>query len=471
MCGEDVPRPHREKKGGFGQQSSSPEKIGSRNRDILPLPGALFVADKPTQKLSRCVHRRLERRCHVGGRAMLCAKALNSMSNYSTPLGNATGNSVGQVKCANWIWASCSEMGAPPEGLDGPGALSALRASPSYTGEACHLVGLDVERLALPESGFTPVSLERASPIGRNIVATLEAKVIPECVAEERLKEIGLKRGYLDPALRQPTVYGRFVRRCVAAGLMELVAAGVPRVGAFAVRKKNGDQRLVIDARVSNEYFSKPEHVNLCTGQGFSRLRVDGGPPVVVSGVDISVAFYAILMPESLRHLFCLPALRADAAGVAQVEGRHVAGHTKVYPRIRCLPMGWSHALWACQLMHESIVRVGNVGPHNLLIDGRVAPKMDPFVHTQYVDNFICLSQNSEVGRKVAEVADERLREKGLPTHGVEHSVGGTTLGWTFDAQRPRVFVSRTAAWRLILALEELCKRGRASGRELSVVI
>eukprot|EP00971_Amphidinium_carterae_P328839 6460920-Amphidinium_carterae.3 len=79
------------------------------------------------------------------------------------------------------------------------------------------------------------------------------------------------------------------------AGLVELVAAGVPRVGAFAVRKKNGTQRLVIDARVSNEYFGEPEKVHLCTGQAFSRLRVDEGPPVIVTGVDISVAFYAVL--------------------------------------------------------------------------------------------------------------------------------------------------------------------------------
>eukprot|EP00971_Amphidinium_carterae_P328838 6460920-Amphidinium_carterae.2 len=133
--------------------------------------------------------------------------------------------------------------------------------------------------------------------------------------------------------------------------------------------------------------------------------------------------------------------------------------------------MGWSHALWACQVMHESIVRVGNVGMHNLLVDNRIAPRLDPFVHTQYVDNFICLSQSERVGRKVAEDADSRLRARGLPTHGVEVSTGGTTLGWTFDSEQPMVYVSRASAWRLIFALEELARRGRASGRELSVVI
>eukprot|EP00971_Amphidinium_carterae_P212443 4216256-Amphidinium_carterae.2 len=176
-------------------------------------------------------------------------------------------------------------------------------------------------------------------------------------------------------------------------------------------------------------------------------------------------------MPESLRHLFCLPGLRADCAGVAEVEGQAVAGHVKVYPRIRCLPMGWTHALWACQQMHESIVRVGDIGVHNLLIDGKMAPPVKPFVHTQYVDNFICLSQDAKIGHRVADQADTRLRERGLPTHGVEHSIGGTTLGWTFDSKRPRMYVSRAAGWKLILALQELCRKGRASGRELSVVV
>eukprot|EP00971_Amphidinium_carterae_P330906 6464189-Amphidinium_carterae.1 len=108
----------------------------------------------------------------------------------STPSKNSSCSNAGQVTCANWIWESCAAMGAPPEGLDGPGALGALRTCPSYSGESSNLVSLDVEQLALPEPGFTPVALEQACPIGRNIVATLESKVIPECVAEERLREI-----------------------------------------------------------------------------------------------------------------------------------------------------------------------------------------------------------------------------------------------------------------------------------------
>ena len=100
-------------------------------------------------------------------------------------------------------------------------------------------------------------------------------------------------------------LYGEFCRRLQARGLIEFRSACVEQVGAFTVWKKNGKQRLVIDARLANMHFEQPEEVALATGSSFSLLEVDGGgPPLEVGGVDIADAFYHIELVEELRGHF-----------------------------------------------------------------------------------------------------------------------------------------------------------------------
>ena len=50
-------------------------------------------------------------------------------------------------------------MGAPPEGMSGPGALQELQVSRSYGGEPTVAVSLDfdnVDRISLPPPGSAP---------------------------------------------------------------------------------------------------------------------------------------------------------------------------------------------------------------------------------------------------------------------------------------------------------------------------
>ena len=68
-------------------------------------------------------------------------------------------------------------------------------------------------------------------------------------------------------------------------------------MGLFTVWKKNGRQRLVVDARLSNLHFAEPETVRLTTGATFSSIEVDEGPALEVGGVDIVDAFYHIELP------------------------------------------------------------------------------------------------------------------------------------------------------------------------------
>ena len=51
-------------------------------------------------------------------------------------------------------------------------------------------------------------------------------------------------------------------------------------------------------------------------------------------------------------------------------------------------------------------------------------------MHTEYVDNFVALSQRPGLVCELATAAGKELQSRGLPTHDVEAGVGLDTLGW-----------------------------------------
>eukprot|EP00959_Pyramimonas_sp_CCMP1952_P158631 3318210-Pyramimonas_sp.AAC.1 len=59
------------------------------------------------------------------------------------------------------------------------------------------------------------------------------------------------------------------------------------------------------------------------------------------------------------------------------------------------------------------------------MADGRPAPPLAPLGHTQYVDNFAAFSQDFATAEAAAVAVDAQMKSVGLPTHGVEASVGG----------------------------------------------
>ena len=89
-------------------------------------------------------------------------------------------------------------MGRPPEGMTRQGALSELLAGRGYLGESASTVApLDIDLLSLPRAG-SPVPLAALlGPGGQQVVEDfIRRKVLPNDVAEGRLKECGVKTAY-----------------------------------------------------------------------------------------------------------------------------------------------------------------------------------------------------------------------------------------------------------------------------------
>ena len=66
---------------------------------------------------------------------------------------------------------------------------------------------------------------------------------------------------------------------------------------------------------------------------------------------------------------------------------------------------------------------------YNAMVDGAHVPALGPMVHTEYVDNFVCLSQDHAAAEKAAVYVEKELHKVGLPTQEVTCFTGGETLG------------------------------------------
>lgn len=92
---------------------------------------------------------------------------------------------------------------------------------------------------------------------------------------------------------------------------------------SVAIRKKNGEQRRIIDSLPANAVFEDTDPVRVATGQSFAALEVDEGQPVCIGGVDIQVAFYTLQLPVELRRFFGLLPLRAEDTLSARSTDEH----------------------------------------------------------------------------------------------------------------------------------------------------
>ena len=449
-----------------------------RHRGLFPFPVPQVArSHESAGDASRKVRRRLESQCHVDEWVKDIVISLNAMFSGSEEQGSFDGGgrfTLSQSLCLQRLRDAVLVAGKPPTDLSGQEALRELRTRTGYSGEPVNLVPLEVERLSLPAEGSRTASLETIlQGEAESFVHRLHTKLSADGVVMERKVASGLTAPYMDPMLkRNSRAYAQFCRRLQKSGVVEFQLSFRERVGAFAVAKKNGKQRLVIDARIANLHFEPPEKVRLATGSTFSMVEVDDGPAIEVGGVDIADAFYNILLPESLRGLFALPGIRARDVGIDKCQGQSVGASTLVYPVLRVVPMGWTHALWICQYAHEAVVNANPYVDSRLrVVDKKEVPKLKTYLHTEYVDNFVVLTQQKGLAYELADRVGQSLRERGLPTHPVEAGAGLETLGWKFSSDHPMVQVTPKRMWKLRLATRELLRVGVCDGRLLERII
>ena len=153
---------------------------------------------------------------------------------------------------------------------------------------------LDDSVLSLPKDGAEPQRLASLlGPTGEDEVASFIGKsVLPTEVREQRLSAPDVPAAFLDPGVRKSRPrYLRLIHRLVRCGVLCFGTTRLCDVGLFAVSKKGGKQRLVVDARRANLCFVDPPGVSLPTAASFARLELRDGEELHASQFDLSNAF------------------------------------------------------------------------------------------------------------------------------------------------------------------------------------
>lgn len=227
---------------------------------------------------------------------------------------------------------------------------------------------------------------------------------------------------------------------------------------------------MVVDCRHSNQWFREPIGVSLATGDALSRIEVQPHERLHFASADLKDAFYHLGLPEPLRPLFGLRAVKACDFGVTEVGGKGVQWHETLYPQLCVVPMGFSWALYLCQTMHERIV--GQVGAEDTsrLSDKKPAPSSQ-CMHTEYVDNFHVIGTGPEQVSQLSLKGIQALRSSGLVVHEEEQSTDSAQiLGWEFGCNgslRP----TKRRLWKVRLGILQVLKTGHISGQQLERVV
>ena len=445
-------------------------------RDLFPLPLVTAKEVPSDLKAGRKVRRRLEKAFHVDQMVNGCIKSLNSLysgGRVDSAKSCSSGISLAQQMAVKHITNSVHQLGAPPD-LTGAEALRQLRAFDGYGDDQapCAVKPYDSTLLSLPEHGSKAVPLHRLlGEDGMEIVGEfIHSRLLDEGEAHRNLVGCGLRQCYSDPRLRIPSVYREFVSRLASADVVEFsLEAPRERIEMFFVGKKDGRLRMVADCRRSNCWFSSPDRVKLCTAEALSRISLDPGGHLSISTADLKDAFYHFELPLQLRGYFGMRPLRAGDVSLDFLDGKFLSASDLIYPRLKVLPMGWTHALWWCQTIHQRIVSSIGADHTNLLEDKSSVPSGD-CMHLEYVDNFVVLGTSQSKVESLAAAGVRKLRESGLVVHEVEHSSGSIkVLGWEFEDTVMKPKPARV--WRIVIAMQRLLQTGIASGRQLEKVI
>ena len=356
------------------------------------------------------------------------------------------------------------------------------------------MVSLDPKTLSVPSSVVgAPTVFDVAPSNESDLLRNFETRMLrsPEEVALIN-QQIGEPRFYVDPALKSRRRYVQFIRKLWRVGLVSFSRTFRCRIGVFAVAKKNGKQRLILDARPVNRLFVSPPGVDLLTGEGMARFEVDLEddealqqllePLNIAMGVaDVSDCFHRLRFGDELAELkrfFAYPSLRASEIGLTELDGRPLTPDTEVYPIAESLPMGWAWSLFFAQTINAyqlaksmTLVKplvMSDRGPPLVFRPGR-GTTIGSYV---YVDNLGVIADNVPLVTKQIEGAADHFNSLGLAIHEMEvNDVLGVALGIAVYVGRYQTATESRRWWFLRLALKAVLKRPRVAGWELELLL
>ena len=388
--------------------------IHPRHGDPFPLPRLSHDGRSCPQSSVERLQRRVD----------ASARTLNHLAAVPFVAGPAT-RRLPLTQVQQWIMDDLhrrvARYGECPDDVTEHTVMSDLgRRSDLYNQEAKHLVGADLSKIKILKRRLIPKDAKALAP--PEAVGYLKhfGELVERTPREmEYLQASGtLVKLYWDPGLRCSR--RRRLELCkalFAANLLDFRRRRKARVGFFTVHKKDGAQRLILDARQANACHRAPPTTRLSTpasltaldltaqtleADGFGGIYGEEGPTVTAESGDVGDCFYNFSIQEATAW-FCTDdafskeelkeELGIDVTNVYDDDRQHntpLEPGEKVFCAFKGVPMGWSWALYfaneiICHQVGASSERPG----HDEIRDRHPPPRLlprQPVVGT-YVDN------------------------------------------------------------------------------------
>ena len=356
--------------------------------------------------------------------------------------------------------------------------LALLRHKASaYDAEGpCRMAPFSLPLLSLPDSAGKCDLLDVLDGSDKSDLERFEKRLLLSTVdLNTRLTQEGKARTYWAPELETNDVlYVDSLKQLYQRDMISFSFSSKCSVGVFAVEKKSGRLRLIIDCRKLNQKLKRPPRTSLASSASMSEVRIGPDQSMSYATHDIADCFYQFRVPPVLSQYLGLRQVRAVDLGLTTVEGMEVGGNTMVTPLLTVLPMGFTFALHWAQQAHVNIVRRANIiGSDNMLFDFAPPPSFagEPScAQILYVDNGIFMSCTRGVSETARAQAEAALNAYSLPVHEITHeSHEVETLGLRFEAGQCSSTNQRR--WKLRRAVEFVLRRDRISGEELEVLV
>ena len=341
-----------------------PGMAGVKPSTLFPLPLIPLEADARGH-LSRGTRQRVQRRRRV---EVEVNKVLNSLNWLAGTRGREASGRPAPVHEQVWevVRRQVVGRGPPPKDFSSEEAARALlKAKFGYDTADASVAPYRANAVSLPSSvEGVPFFDELAGAELSDMMVRL-----PECYlrATETVDEQELVEPYMDAVLRgSRRQYEKFVGDLFSRGLLRWSRRARERAAVFFVSKKNGQLRMVIDARRANARFCSPPGVDLCSAEGlagiekecFDEVEGDFWAPAAVGSygavgtVDVCDCFYRLRIRPALSEFFALPPVWGENFGVPEEE----CLNGWVYPCLSVLPMGFSWSLFFAQKLNEELV-------------------------------------------------------------------------------------------------------------------
>ncbi|CAK0853015.1 unnamed protein product, partial [Prorocentrum cordatum] len=357
-------------------------RCGSRLRTATDsLVGTCSPTRSPTARrhgASVRVRRRLARRRTLEAE---CNEVIEGLNMLHSPAQRRSAPNAAQRESHRAIF---SEVKAAPRAsavyARREAARELLTSSLSYTGDEAKspVVQYDRSRVDIPRVGSAVPRVETViDPVGREYLLHFETRMLRSADEWDQIVET---EPPIAPCMDD---YLRRHQGAYITSVGDLVAAGNLKdiVTPFFVAKKNGQQRLVWDARVPNRRFRHAPPQSMGTSAACGRIDLgcvadDSGKfkdTLYCAQADIRNYFYMLGLSEEVGLFFSLPPVpeaRLSQWGRSAVGSPQVDRGGWVWPFLAVVPMGWNWAFWPGQRCNVfRCLQASSLGPERLLTD------------------------------------------------------------------------------------------------------